>query len=283
MEIKNAEKYVKKKEIKGFNLSKKRVKHFCEINNITLYNERDDNKKLGNIFINYSNNIYKIPLTNNFKLSGNYIGFEDPRVFSYKNNNYILVNALGNNKIRNMYLFNLELKKIIKLQVINNNHINLIDQKNWSPYIFNDKLYFIYSFFPLVVLETINIEKGLLKVIKGNIKNQSRNKENKNKLFGSTPLIPYEKNNYICFTHSRKPYLSVPVIYNPLNMNIEKIGKKLLFNFPKESNTNNLNWKDVQFPYDIKEYNNTYKLYIEFRNKCSGILYINKKDIIHFF
>ena len=281
----NAEQNIIKKEIKGYNLSKKRVKHYCEIDKYTLYNERNDEKKIGNIYINYGNNHYQILSSNNkIKKKGNNIGFEDPRVFSYKNNNYILVNAIGINSIRNMYLINIEKKSVVQLKVINNNHMNTIDQKNWSPYIYNNKLYFIYSFMPLVILETINIEDGYVKLVKGNEEDQSNlNKNNDDKIFGSTPLIPYQDGNYICFTHTRNPYLAVPLIYNPFTMKIIKIGNKLLFDYPKESQTKKNNWKNVQFAYDIKKDKDIYKLYIEFRNKCSGILYIKENDIYNFF
>jgi hypothetical protein len=283
MEVINGEKYIIKKEIKSININKKRVKHFCEIENYSLYNERDDIKKYGMIHINYDNDEkFTIPFDERFKLSGRNIGFEDPRVFSFKNKNYILINALGNNDNRNMYLFNIENKKIVQLKITNYD-IDNIDQKNWSSYIFKDKLYFIYSFLPLVILEVTDIDNGILQLIKGRIKNQSRNKENKNKIFGSTPLIPYKDKTYVCFTHTRNPYLSVGVLYNPESMEIERIGRKVLFDYPELSKTRNKNWINVQFAYDLKEENEMYKLYIEFRNKCSGILYFKKEDLMNFF
>ena len=152
-----------------------------------------------------------------------------------------------------MYLYNLEDKHFIKLFISNYDISKIIRQKNWTPYIHINNLYFIYSFNKLCVLKLNNVNTGECICIKGSPFDYN----DKSKFFGSTPLIPWNYPNYIGFLHTRAPHYSVPVIFNVVKLNIVFIGDTIIFKNPK--NVNPKNNKLVQYPYDLsikgKKYN----------------------------
>lgn len=91
------------------------------------------------------------------------IGIEDIRLISYDDDLYYI----GNNRettetnIPKMILGSIKNNNIIQLHGINDNEC----QKNWSPFIHNNKLLFVYSFYPLIILRP-NIGTGLCSIIK---------------------------------------------------------------------------------------------------------------------
>ena len=83
------------------------------------------------------------------------IGPEDPRLFYYKNDIYILVNQLTKDKKRNMFIskINLDtldynLEKNIICKALSTNF-----EKNWGSFIFKNKLHMLYDINPLKIFE----------------------------------------------------------------------------------------------------------------------------------
>ena len=93
------------------------------------------------------------------------------------------------------------------------------------------------------------------------------------KYFGSTPLIPWNYPNYIGFVHTRSPHYSCPIIFNVETLNVEYIGKEIIFENPKP----NLRWRNkiVQFPYDLEISEDKIVLSVEFEDKCPTQVYLD--------
>lgn len=95
-------------------------------------------------------------------------GIEDIRIIEFNNNLYFIGNSreVSNDNSPKMMLGKYSISKnsiesIVKLYGYEDNKC----QKNWSPFIHNNKLLFIYSFDPLVILEP-NLENGECKIYK---------------------------------------------------------------------------------------------------------------------
>lgn len=80
-------------------------------------------------------------------------GFEDPRVFMYKNERFAIANGVGltPNPCRNkMLLLNLHSHSV---EILKSNIKDDVIQKNWSPFIHNEELHFEYSINPHLILK----------------------------------------------------------------------------------------------------------------------------------
>ncbi len=264
-------------EIKSKNLEGNRIKHFLEKGNTQVYNERDvknlkTNTLYGRLKIKTLNS--KVWETKEFKnqlnLNVECGGIEDPRIFKFNDNIFVLGNGLTKNtKQREMYLYNVNKDKIVKLWFTNHDISKISQQKNWTPYVYKDELYFIYSFNELCVLKLKDIDIGKCEVVKGNPLNHNDDKE----IYGSTPFIPWNFPYYIGFAHTRNPWRAIPIKYNVENMEIVKVGNVINFTNPKEA----IPWrgKSVQFPYDLRIKNGEIILGIEFEDRCPTLLNID--------
>lgn len=268
----------------------KRIKHYKKIKNFEIYNERDcrdnNNNRFGKLRIKNNNqqNIFKEFSGKKYGIitkSKNVVGLggvEDPRYFEFDNNIYVLFNGLTRTN-RNMYLKNLNNNHVCKLFVKNFNISKIEIQKNWTPYIYLNNLYFIYSLDELCILKVTNIKKGECLCIKGNPKNYNNNYE----YFGSTPLIQWNFPYFIGFVHTRLPWLPCPIIFNAEKLKIEKIGKPFQLDFPKHiipkrrsnKKSKNFKLKIVQFPYDLEIIKNNVILSIEFDDRCPTQVYLD--------
>jgi len=250
-------------------LSTKRVKHYKKINNLEIYNERYINGIYGRIIIKKNNKVNILDFRKYVNINCNFGGVEDPRYFIFNKKTFILMNGIDSNKKRNMYYYIIEDNIFVKIWINNFNISKISKQKNWTTYIFNNSLYFIYSFNELCILKLINIKTGETKCIKGNPFKYNNNY----KYFGSTPLIPWNYPYYIGFIHTRDPWRSVSIIYNVKNMSIKKIGKPINFTNPKDIKP----WrgKSVQFPYDLSIFQNNIILSVDFEDKCPTEIYLN--------
>ena len=135
-------------------------------------------------------------------------GFEDPRLIAIKDVLYIIVNSQSNAKCYSeMYLIKLKLSKIkeasgtIKInQITKLSYNENVDnhEKNWMPFVKDDKLMFVYSLNPHIILET-NLQTGQCKKIA-----ETENKEVSKDLRGSSQARPYvinDKNVYVGVGH----------------------------------------------------------------------------------
>ena len=82
-------------------------------------------------------------------------GPEDPRLFNYKDDIFILVNEIDDNKKRLMYLAVIDVDtlnyKIPKTLVCESQSTNF--EKNWGPFTYKNKLHMLYDINPLKILE----------------------------------------------------------------------------------------------------------------------------------
>ena len=264
-------------EIKTKGLKGNRVKHFLERDNIQVYSERDvlnknTNTKYGRLRIKFPNsNEWKIKeFEDKLNLKVDFGGLEDPRIFKFNNNIFALMNGITKSTSRReMYLYNINKDNLVKLYTTNFNLDSILEQKNWTPYVYKDELYFIYSFSELCVLKLIDIERGECKVVKGNPLNYNDSKG----IYGSTSFVPWNFPYYIGFAHTRNPWRAVPITYDVESMEIVKIGNVINFTNPKEA----IPWrgKSVQFPYDLRIKNGEIILGVEFEDRCPTLLNID--------
>lgn len=125
-------------------------------------------------------------------------GWEDVRLFYYKNKLHCSFTSLEatENKRQKICMSNLEdeLPEHILLNGFGDDHV----QKNWSPCVVENNLYFIYYFYPLIVLK-YNEE------IKNVILHQISLPDVQNYWRGGSPLLSLKSigypNNYICIIH----------------------------------------------------------------------------------
>ena len=245
------------------------TRHYKEINNYIIFNERFVNKNYGRIRIKKKNEKeFKILEFKEYDININcyFGGVEDPRFFIFQNNTYLLMNGLDNKGFRNMYLYNIEKEHFCKLTINNFDITHIRSQKNWIPYINNNEIYFIYCLDELTVLKLIDINNGITTCIKGN----PLNFNNKYNYYGSTQLIQWNYPNYIGFLHTRKPYYSVPFIFNVEKLEIVYTGSQLILDNPIV----NIKYmkRNVQFPYDLEIKNDKILLSLVFYDNVSAII-----------
>lgn len=118
--------------------------------NNKLYNISDEHPLLNRTIIYKNNELYSIKY---FRIP-DYLsyciqGVEDVRLINFNNKLFYLGNTLETETHKNvMVLIQDEPEKYYLLKY--NSHLA---QKNWSPFVYNDELYFIYSFHPLIILK----------------------------------------------------------------------------------------------------------------------------------
>lgn len=206
-----------------------------------------------NYLIKYDNNfnIKNIELKNNVDMpyKHNFYGCEDIRIFYYKNKLHFSFTSLSvkENKIQYICLGNSEENNYVVLDGYGNGKI----QKNWTPIVVDNTeiLYFIYSFFPLIVLKYDEDIK--------NVKlHQCSMPGTYNKWRGGTPAISLEKiglkDFYLCVIHES---------------NFPKYVQK----FVLLKYNNNI--------FEIYNYSPLFYFYNETIEFCSGIT-INKENLI---
>ncbi len=264
-------KYVVKNKLPG-----NRVKHYKCINGYEIYNERDckcsSSNKFGRLRIKKRNE-KRFGIVDfadrGITLKGPGAGVEDFRYISYKKSTLVIMNGKDAAGFRNMYIYNVNRNRLCKLYINNYDISSIKIQKNWTPYVWNDKIYFIYSFSELCVLELINLNTGECSCIKGN----PFNYDNDYKYFGSTPLIQWNYPNYIGFLHTRLPHYSVPVVFDVEKLEVKHIGEQIIFTRPECI----VPWREkiVQFPYDLCIQKDNIVLSVEFEDKCPTLIYLD--------
>ncbi len=127
---------------------------------------------------------------------------EDPRLFRYHNQLYMLFNMdnIGGN--RSMYLAEITnqnsgptITRYLRLPSPFGSKV----EKNWSPIIHNNKLYFVYSYEPNLVLIEPNIKTGSSKVI---TKMPNKINSGYGQVRGGTQFVPIGDNSYLSIAHT---------------------------------------------------------------------------------
>lgn len=133
---------------------------------------------------------------------------EDARLFLWNNEIWILCNGLNNADKRHMFLVKIndngtEFTNDVPIELCSYESQNF--EKNWSPFLIGDELYFIYSIVPFVILKYNKENKKCSRATFGTNKffyNLSSRYHNKLFIRGGTPFLQLGKNQWIGIGHS---------------------------------------------------------------------------------
>ncbi len=237
----------------------KHSKYYYKDDDFEIYNNN------GKMIIKYNNNV-KEQTFDIINYNHDSDGTDNYRYIKYNNMLYLILYGIPNdNNIKQNYIYDVYNDKINKLFIKNNNISNII-QNNWTPYIFNNEFYFIYSFFDLCVLKITDINIGECEIIYGDINNF---KNDINNVYGGTNLIYWKNDLLIGFGYTIEPYYPIPIIFDPINYKLI-YGNKFIINPP---------FKLIkpmehvfQIPYYFEEKNDIFYLLV-YSDKQSSIYY----------
>ena len=273
-----------------------RSKHLYKDDNYIIYNERDYG---GNLFEqngngrmiskinkqNYKSTMFDMHNNN----STNNGGSEDYRYILFNEELYIIMNGLPknnnkrqmyfnnieknnkNNNKRQMYLYNIKKNEICKLY-IKNYDLKNIEQKNWTPYVYKNELYFIYSFCELCIVKLKNVKSGECELVYG-----SPSLFTNKTVFGGTNLCHWKNDLFIGFAHIRNPWYSVPMIFDAKNYKYITTTIPIKIKTPFEIDLSKD--KIVQFPYYFAKCKEKYELSISHQDFYSIKYEINTDKI----
>ena len=241
------------------------TRHYFQDDNYIIYNERDHGGKLfrgmkiygiGRMISKTNKTDYKstiFDIHNNNTQTG---GSEDYRYIIFNEDLYIVMNGLPkNSKIRQMYLYNIK-KNVICQLYIKNYDVKNIYQKNWTPYVYKNELYFIYSLCELCVIKLINETTGECELVYGN-PSLFTNKT----IFGGTNLCHWKNDLFIGFAHISRPWYGVPIIFDAKNYKYITTTILIKIKTPFE-----IDWKKhghttiIQYPYNFTKCQDKYEL-----------------------
>ena len=171
--------------------------HYGMSTNVSYYAERFNVK--GNAGLALSNSTDP----SSIELHGYDIQAEDPRIFYWRNEKYILFIHFRKKYGRILAITKYNHFDPIPLH-IKSERINRVE-KNWGPFVKDNELYIVYNYDPLVILHYDGNLKGLCKVVyKQNGTNLPVDTAPQI-LRGGSNLVPYDKNEryFIAGCHSR--------------------------------------------------------------------------------
>lgn len=236
----------------------------------------------------------------------------DPRIFRYHDKLYILFDMdlslhmrliYQNNCMHGLFLGELEqggdnlwhIKDIVFLHT----QEQQIMEKNWSPLIHNNKLYFVYSIAPELVILEPNLETGKCAEI-SRTKNHLVTK-NYGHVRGGTAYVPINKNSYISIAHftsimkpistnvplsDKRSYFMMPLIVSVVDdkFYVSHITKSpILANITPR---NHDHWAQIIFPSGLFEENGEYKVTIGVNDYDSYLITLDKnkllRDVLNF-
>jgi hypothetical protein len=193
------DKIEQKREIEGFQynmfqstIKKDTTEYYCE--RINISSDRNINGIHGLFFSNNNNN--------SSRFEGKDIDTEDPRLFICNDEIYVVFNVFSpfSGHKRSMAISKYNHFQPIHLRIRDDNNVvqDQIVEKNWSPCVVNNQLYFIYIFDPLIVLHYNFNPEGICTVhYKQNPEIQIRDIYTPHKcLRGSSCFIPF-MNSYL--------------------------------------------------------------------------------------
>lgn len=273
----------------------------CYLNNIRYNCERINRNKKNGLYFTKSNWIN--PREYGFDIEG-----EDPRLFILNNKVYAIFICLSpyylQQRCIGLTLFDEWQPKFLQIENMKHNFI----EKNWSPFIKDNKLYFVYNYDPLIIIHYDLNDNGVCTIVFKQENIDLPLNTSKTFLRGGSNLIHYKDNYYIGGCHSRIYkgcfhhytiiilldtkewkiiYLSKPIIYyysltNKLNAWHEKclpmlkdLDKKYNMLIDKTPNI-------IQDPISLYLYNDKYFITINVRD-CVSLLYeIQFKNLLDF-
>lgn len=156
-------------------------------------------------------------------------GVEDVRIINHNNDIYLIGNSreVRQDRLPKMVLSRFSLKnKQIESSVILHGYEDNKCQKNWSPFIYNDHLLFVYSFSPLIILSP-DLETGECSIYK-----HKEYEENYDNFRGGSTGFYINDDLYfiiheVSFDGGRKYYHRIVKFNN--NLEIEKVSYPFYF------------------------------------------------------
>jgi hypothetical protein len=126
-------------------------------------------------------------------------GPQDARIFVYRNDVWVVFNMLNKDSVRRMHIYNVSNSaggnaKALMIDNMDRGHT----EKNWTPFVFNGNLFFIYCFFPLVVLLCDTVSGTCKVVYKGDNRSIDVNKSFR----GGSPATLVKDNTFVGWLHT---------------------------------------------------------------------------------
>jgi len=208
-----------------------------------------------------------------------FFGPEDARIIKVNNDILFIFNNMINNEIK-MCIYNLNKKSTIVLEYEKSTKV----EKNWSPFVYNNELYFSYYINPHHILK-VDLLSGICKTVYNNsiIKY-------KYKIFGGTPSIYIkELNVYFGIGHTNKlgylnlkrNYYCIGYMFNAQPpFNIIKLSKPFLF-YDRDDTYNIYELHKVEFPLGLQKINDDIYISLGINDIDSYFLKINYMDLIN--
>ena len=225
-------------------------------------------------------------------------GYEDPRLFSWNGQPYVLINGCRKGH-RNMFLHDVRQNTTVRLWLdiagssssagTEGDHHT---EKNWTPYEDDGKLRFVYSFGQtraLGILELTDKTTGACNIVHG-----AATYDSDFHVAGSTQLVQWMYPYFVGYAHTRhgpQPqilpkkrdlrtseykekrykyvYRAVPVVLNAITFDVW-YGNAVAFDAPAHAFAKPSEgvFKDVQFPFDVQLHGDHVKIGIEFQDRC---------------
>ncbi len=180
-------------------------------------------------------------------------GPQDCRIFIFMKHVWVVFNMLCKDGYRRMHLYCISVTNggnAKKLRIHDEDWCKV--EKNWTPFVFNGNLMFIYSFFPLIVLKCDH-ETGNCEVVYANHHSQPANKTMAYR-GGSPAYFDEQKQAFVGWLHTTCP--------KKQSYDMSKLP------IPARKSTNN-------------EYR-TRKFYLTWTGQTEPTLVISRKEIVFF-
>ena len=216
----------------------------CYLNNIKYNCERIKKNKKNGLY--FTTSINKNIIENGFDIEA-----EDPRIFILNNKVFVVFICLspyvGQKRCIGITLFN-EWKPVF-LQIENMKHTRI--EKNWAPFVKDNKLYFVYNYDPLVIIHYNFNEHGICNVIYKQNNISLPIDTSKTFLRGGSNLLHYKDNYFIGGCHSRiykdsfQHYTNI-ILLDTLNWKLVYLSKPVMYYY-------SLNTRDTKYSQMLKE------------------------------
>jgi len=194
---------------------------------------------------------------------------EDPRSFFWRDNVWIVFNGCvkgnGVHCDRKMFLHNCNTNHTVQLKINGQSET----EKNWSPLIWKDELYLVYSIDPFTLLKP-DVKNGCCKLVCGKMENQG----GRHKICNGTPYLPWMYDTYVGFCHTRLPYYAVPTKIN-IEKKTVKFYDRIIFDKPGGAKWHYGKKGPIQFPFHLTVENTDVELSIDFSDHYPTILIID--------
>lgn len=131
-------------------------------------------------------------------LSNQDSGPQDSRVFEYLNKPWIVFNMLTENGSRKMFIYDIKHGAGLPIPLTIKSAAPRPVEKNWTPFVRQSRIHFIYSFVPLVIIALMDIKTGECMVVYAE-------RVQPNGIYrGGTPAIETSPNVFEGYLHSTR-------------------------------------------------------------------------------